>query len=127
MTLDVTTSGLSRRQVYGAASIALGVALAAALIAPGGGGWLAIAFLIAPDLAGLLSIDRTLKPGQMHPRAVPLYNLLHHVALPATLGAAALLWLGLPWGVAALAWALHIAVDRTVGYGPRDRDGFQRG
>ena len=34
----------------------------------------------------------------------------------------------LPTGylVGALAWAFHISLDRTVGYGKRTRDGFQR-
>ena len=127
MTLDVLPAQPTRRQRYGALSIALGAALAAALIAPGGGGWHAMVFALAPDLAGLLSIEPSLRRGQMHPRAVRLYNLLHTLALPAALGLAALLWLGLPWGVAALTWALHITLDRTVGYGPRGRDGFQRG
>ena len=118
---------ITQRHCYGALSVALGAALVAALIAPGGGGWHAMAFALAPDLAGLLSIDPSLRRGQMHPRAVPLYNFLHNLALPAALGLASLLWLGLPWGVAALTWALHITLDRTIGYGPRGRDGFQRG
>jgi hypothetical protein len=28
--------------------------------------------------------------------------------------------------IGALAWALHIALDRALGYGLRTRDGFQR-
>lgn len=127
MTLDAIPTTLTRRHRYAVASAVLGVALAAALVAPGGGGWQALAFALAPDLAGLLSIDPSLRRGQMHPRAVPLYNLLHNLALPAALGVASLLWLGLPWCVAALTWALHITLDRTIGYGPRGRDGFQRG
>ena len=30
------------------------------------------------------------------------------------------------WLVGALAWALHVAIDRAVGYGLRTPDGFQR-
>jgi hypothetical protein len=30
------------------------------------------------------------------------------------------------WLSAALGWALHIAIDRAVGYGLRGSDGFQR-
>ncbi len=126
MTLSLFPTRPSRRHGYAALSVTLGAALAAALIAPGGGGWQAIGFALAPDLAGLLSIDPSLRRGQMHPRAVPLYNLLHNLGLPAALGALSLAWLGLPWLVAALTWALHITLDRTLGYGPRDKDGFQR-
>lgn len=127
MTIPVLPTRLSSRQRYAALSVALGAALVAALIAPGGGGWQALGFALAPDLAGLLSIDPSLRRGQMHPRAVPLYNLLHNLALPAALGALSVAWLGLPWLVAALTWALHITLDRTFGFGPRGRNGFQRG
>lgn len=56
-----------------------------------------------------------------------LYNLVHRAWGPLALGAAALA-AGLPVWVlmGALAWGLHIAVDRTAGYGLRDRDGFTR-
>lgn len=118
---------VTRKRLYGMLSALLGVALAAVLIAPGGGGWQVLVFALAPDLSGLLGIDPHLQRGQLHPRAVPLYNLLHNLALPVSLGIASLLWLGLPWGVAALTWALHITLDRTFGYGPRGKDGFQRG
>jgi hypothetical protein len=46
---------------------------------------------------------------------------------PIMLGAAAalnLFGLDLVWGVGALAWATHIATDRALGFGRRDRDGF---
>jgi hypothetical protein len=33
---------------------------------------------------------------------------------------------GPAWLIGGLAWAMHIALDRTVGYGLRDRRGFQR-
>lgn len=112
---------------YGSLSVVLGAALIAALIAPGGGGWQALVFALMPDIAGVLSIDPNLARGQMHPRAVPLYNLLHGPAGPVVLGIASVTWLGLPWLVASLAWALHISLDRTMGYGPRTKDGFQRG
>ena len=112
---------------YGLLSVVLGAALIGSLIAPGGGGWQALAFALMPDIAGVLSIDRNLARGQMHPRAVPLYNLLHSLPGPVALGVASVAWLGLPWLVASLAWALHITLDRTMGYGLRTKDGFQRG
>ncbi len=112
---------------YGSLSVVLGAALIGALIAPGGGGWQALVFALMPDIAGVLSIDPNLARGQMQPRAVPLYNLLHSLAGPVVLGIASVAWLGLPWLVASLAWALHITLDRTIGYGPRTKGGFQRG
>lgn len=89
--------------------------------------WYAVVFAIAPDLALLAGYAPHLAKGQFHPRAVPLYNALHSYAGPALLGIAALLGLGNAWLVAALAWALHIAVDRCLGYGLRTPEGFQRG
>ncbi len=112
---------------FGWLSVVLGAALVWALIAPGGGGWQALVFALMPDVAGVLSIDPNLARGQLHPRAVPLYNVMHSLAWPVALGIASVTWIGLPWLVASLAWALHITLDRTMGYGPRTKDGFQRG
>ena len=81
----------------------------------------------APDVPLLLGAGSGLERGQLHPRAVPLYNLVHRFWGPLVLGAVALA-AGLPaaWLVGALAWATHVAVDRAVGYGLRAPDGFQR-
>ena len=111
---------------YGLLAALLGGALAAALIVPGGGGRQAVGLGLAPDLALLAGIAPGLARGQLHPRAVPAYNALHHFAGPLLLGLVALLWLGVPWLAGALAWAVHIAVDRAVGYGPRTPDGLRR-
>jgi hypothetical protein len=91
----------------------------------GGGWWLFFAFIVGPDLAVLLGISSTVEKGQLHRRAVPLYNALHSYWGPALLAAAAIV---LPFGalVGALAWAFHISFDRCLGYGKRTRDGFQR-
>jgi hypothetical protein len=110
--------------------IALAVLIASLawlLIGPEGGGWHALVFGLMPDIALFAGIAPHLAKGQIHPRAVPLYNGLHHVAGPLLLGIAALLWLGTPWLAAAVAWGVHIALDRAVGYGPRTREGFIRG
>lgn len=112
---------------YGSLSVVLGAAMIGALIAPGGGGWQALVFALMPDVAGVLSIDSNLARGQLHPRAIPLYNVLHSLAWPVALGIASVTWLGLPWLAASLAWALHITLDRTMGYGPRTKEGFRRG
>ncbi len=119
-------SRFSRRLAFGLLTIILIGALVAALIAPGSGGWQALGFALAPDIALFAGIAPGLAPGQLHPRAVPLYNALHHWAGPVALGVAAVLWLGVPWLAGALAWASHIAIDRTVGYGPRTPEGWQR-
>jgi uncharacterized membrane protein len=113
------------RPAYAALAAAL---LAAALYVPiteGTGWWQFFAFGAAPDLALLAGAGASLAQGQLHPRAVPLYNALHRFAGPVVLAVAAAF---LPTGylVGALAWGLHIAVDRVAGYGLRTPDGFQR-
>jgi hypothetical protein len=90
--------------------------------------WLpAVIGLVGPDIALALGAGRGLAPGQLHPRAVPLYNALHSYGMPAVLVAVAATGLvGLGWLVLGLAWGVHVAVDRAVGYGIRDEYGFQR-
>lgn len=88
------------------------------------GPWYAVVLgAIAPDFA--LALGAGSAPGQLHPRAVPAYNAVHRFWGPAALVAAGLL---APGGVLALglAWTFHVALDRTVGYGLRTADGFQR-
>jgi len=53
------------------------------------------------------------------------YNLLHTYWTPAAIAVTAPL-LGPPVLALAAAWAIHIAIDRAVGYGLRTRDGRQR-
>jgi hypothetical protein len=91
------------------------------------GGWLALGFALMPDLGLMAGAARGLEKGQLAPRAVPIYNALHRFAGPAVIALLAFAGV-LPavWLSAALGWALHIAIDRTVGYGLRDSDGFQR-
>ncbi len=87
-----------------------------------------IAFAIAPDLPLLLGAAPGLARGQIHPRAVPLYNAVHRVWVPLALIAVALLLIrSASWTVAGLAWLAHIAFDRSSGFGLRSREGFQRG
>ncbi len=116
-----------RRLLAGVAAVLLLAAAVFELIEHGTGLWQFFAFGAAPDLALLLGAGSGLAQGQLHPRAVPVYNLAHRVwgpALLAVLVAAGLLGTG--FLVGALAWALHIAIDRTAGYGLRTPDGFQR-
>jgi uncharacterized protein DUF4260 len=87
--------------------------------------WQLVVFAALPDAALFIGIGASLDRGQLHPRAVPLYNAAHRLGGPVLLGASSL-WTGTPWLVAAFAWAAHIAFDRALGYGLRDRQGFQR-
>ena len=92
------------------------------------GWWPPVVFGAGPDLALLLGMSSGLARGQLHPCAVPLYNLLHWFWGPLALAVVAVAaGLSPAWLVGALAWALHVAIDRAVGYGLRTPDGFQRG
>jgi hypothetical protein len=114
-----------RQLAYGALAAAL-LAVSVVLVAGGDGLWQFFAFGAAPDLALFVGIGSGLEKGQLHPRAVPLYNAVHRFPIPVALAAVAVAALPAGYLVGALAWGLHIAIDRTVGYGLRARDGFQR-
>jgi hypothetical protein len=81
-------------------------------------------FAVLPDVAIVGGLGRTL-PGQLHPRAVPLYNALHRFATPAVIVAVGV-FAGPAWVTAAVGWALHICFDRAVGLGLRTPSGFLR-
>jgi hypothetical protein len=115
----------AKRGAYATLTALLVAAAITVILREGTGVWQLFAFVAAPDLALLLGIAPGLEQGRLHPRAVPFYNAAHSLWGPALLAAAAI---ALPpaWLVGALAWALHIALDRSIGYGMRTRDGFQR-
>ena len=82
--------------------------------------------------SGLISRCSTELPrlslaGQLHPRAVALYNALHRLWGPLVLAMVALA-AGLPLGyvAGAIAWGFHVAFDRAIGLRQRSPDGFQR-
>jgi hypothetical protein len=86
-----------------------------------------LAFGIAPHLPIVLAFVIPHAPGQLPPRAVPLFNATHHPVAPVVLlllGAAGLL--SPIWSVGALAWLSHIVVDLALGDGRRTRDGWRR-
>ena len=114
-----------RRGLFAALTTLLLAAAIAGAVVLGAGWWQLFAFGLGPDVALLAGVGAGLAKGQLHPRAVPLYNALHSYWGPALLALAAVV---LPAGylVGALAWAFHISLDRTVGYGKRTPDGFQR-
>jgi hypothetical protein len=114
------------RASYGAIAVALAGATVATVFTRDASGWVALGFAVMPDIALLAGMASGLEKGQLHPRAVPLYNALHSFIGPIVLGVAGIA-LGPTWLAAALAWGAHIAVDRAVGYGMRSAEGFQRG
>lgn len=91
------------------------------------GYWQIAAFGFGPDLALLFGAGRGLAHGQIHPRAVALYNTVHRFWGPIALTTlAALGVLSVGFFIGALAWAFHLALDRALGYGLRTGDGDQR-
>jgi hypothetical protein len=120
-----TTLNGRRRLAYGALTALLLAAAGVVLVRDGAGWWQFFAFGAAPDLALFLGAGRRLEKGQLHPRAVPVYNALHRYWGPAALAALSIV-LEPGYLVGALAWATHISLDRCVGYNLRTADGFQR-
>jgi len=116
-----------RRPAYALLAVSLLAAVAAAVADGTAEWWMAVAFGLGPDVALILGASPGLEKGQLHPRAVPLYNLLHRFWGPVVLASVAAAGL-IPSAflVGALAWAFHIALDRSVGYELRASDGFQR-
>ncbi len=103
------------------------IATVALLTIRHGFAWQLPAFALGPDAALLVGAGGGLAAGQLHPRAVRLYNAFHSLPGPVALvGLAVALSLPSGWLVGALAWLGHIALDRALGYGPRTREGFQR-
>ena len=116
-----------RRLLAGVAALALLAAAVFGITTQGTGLWQFFAFGAAPDLALLLGVGAGLAQGQLHPRAVGSYNALHRVWGPLLLAAlVAAGVLGTGFLVGAMAWGLHIAIDRVAGYGLRTPDGFGR-
>ena len=73
-----------------------------------GWGLFALLFLL-PDLS-LLGYLRGPRVG------AAVYNLAHTYVVPAVLGIAGVLWLGLFFAIG-LIWSAHIGLDRMIGYG----------
>lgn len=88
--------------------------------------WQLVVFAIAPDLTLLAGAAPGLERGQINPRAVPLYNAVHRFWAPGALALAALAIMSPAWLAGGLAWIAHIAFDRSLGFGLRNPEGFQR-
>ena len=124
--MDTALDRTSHRSAYVMLSLLLLAAIVLEVVKHGTGWWQAAGFWALPDLALLYGVAGGLAKGQLHPRAVPLYNLAHRFWLPAGLLVAATFVLPFGFFVGGLAWAFHIALDRALGYGLRTPDGFQR-
>lgn len=123
----IAPSSPVRRLAYAALAALLLAAIVLETVKHGTGYWQLAAFGFGPDVALFYGAGSGLVKGQLHPRAVGLYNLLHRFWGPVALlllGGVGLLPLG--FFIGALTWAFHIALDRTLGYGLRTHDGFQR-
>ena len=88
--------------------------------------WQLVAFAIAPDLALVFGAGPGLERGQLHPRAVPVYNAVHRLWVPAIVVAFMVVLQSPGWLAGGLAWIAHIAFDRSLGFGLRSPEGFQR-
>ena len=88
--------------------------------------WPLVVFAMAPDLALLYGMSGGLARGQLHPRAVPFYNAVHRYWAPGLLVVLMYLLHSPAWTAAGLAWTAHISFDRSLGFGLRTREGFQR-
>jgi uncharacterized protein DUF4260 len=119
-------SATQRRIAYGLL-FALLLGVTAVEVAGTGHVGAALAGGLGPDLALVLGAGTGLAKGQIHPRAVPVYNAVHRFWLPVALVVAATAGLlGLGWLIGGLGWCAHVAMDRMAGYGLRTREGFQR-
>jgi hypothetical protein len=117
---------MPRRIAYAALGLsAVGLAIWVA-VTQHSGGWLIVIFAIAPDLSFLAGMGSGLEQGQLHPRAVPIYNAVHRFWVPALMVAGGLVTWSPNWLAAGLAWTAHIGIDRSLGFGLRTPDGFQR-
>lgn len=87
-----------------------------------------LVFGIVPHLPVLLGFGQPHARGQLAPRAVPVFNAMHHPVAPlAMLSLAATGVLPAFWLVGALAWLSHIVVDWAMGDGLRTADGYLHG
>jgi hypothetical protein len=123
---STSQTSAARTWIRGLGALLLLVAVGFEAVRHGAYAWAAIG-LLAPDLALLRGGGAELVRGQLNPRAVGAYNAVHRywgplglmvIALPDAMPLAVF--------IVGLAWAAHVAVDRALGYGLRDADGFQR-
>ena len=115
-----------KRVAYAAAGLIATAVAIAVVVTQQATWWPLVLFAIAPDLSFLLSMSGGLQRGQLHPRAVPVYNAVHRYWAPAALVVSSFLLSAPVWLAAGLAWIAHISFDRSLGFGLRTPQGFQR-
>lgn len=116
----------ARRLAYALLAVAAAT-LAVAVVAKGHASWWPlVVFAIAPDITLLFGAGAGLQRGQLATRAVPFYNAVHRFWAPAVLIVLTFALHADAWFAAGLAWAAHIAFDRSLGFGLRTPQGFQR-
>jgi hypothetical protein len=126
-TTSIAPGPTLRRLAYATLATLLLVTIVFEAFTNGTGYWQIAVFAFAPDLALFYGASSGLAKGQLHPRAVGAYNLMHRFWGPLVLFVLAAFGLvGLGLLIGALTWAFHVALDRAIGYGLRTRDGFQR-
>ena len=117
----------SRRIGYAAVGLAALAVAIAVVVTRHESWWPLVALAIAPDITLLFGgFGRGLQRGQLNPRAVPSYNAVHRFWAPAALTLVAALAGSGAWVAAGLAWIAHIGIDRSLGFGLRTPEGFQR-
>ena len=105
----------------------LAAGLAIAVVVIQNSSWWQLAVLaIAPDLSLLAGGGPGLARGQIRPHAVPFYNAVHRLWAPAVLVSVAIALQSPAWAAGGLAWVAHIVFDRSLGFGLRSPQGFQR-
>lgn len=109
--------------VLGVAAVALAIYV---VVSRHAAWWPLVVLAIAPDATLLFGFRPGLQRGQLDPRAVPFYNAVHRLWAPAALALIALVFGLGAWVAAGLAWIAHIAFDRSLGFGLRTKEGFQR-
>src|SRR5450755_2232238 len=119
---DLTnTAGLPILRLNRTMWLALGIAFAAFaafVVSP----WLLAAWIV-PDFSVLAGGFRIMdEHGRMRPAAIRGYNAAHVLLGPAVLALASIA-LGRIAIAAAALWLSHIAIDRALGYWPRDAHG----
>ena len=115
-----------KRLGYAAIGLAAAAVAIAVVVTQQASWWQLVVFAIAPDITLVFGSGRGLERGQLAPRAVPFYNAVHRFWAPALMVVLVLLLREFAWVAAGLAWCAHIGFDRSLGFGLRTREGFQR-
>jgi hypothetical protein len=116
----------AKRPAYAALGVAATALAIAVVVTQHTSWWQLVVFAIAPDITLLFGFRPGLQRGQLDPRAVPFYNAVHRFWAPAVLIVLALVLHIDAWAAAGFAWCAHIGFDRSLGFGLRTPEGFQR-